>query len=374
MKKVLFLIACMSIGGAEKVLVDLVNNLDSNKYDVTVMTVYKKNIYDKNYIKVEDYFNKNIKLKYMCDNSSDIMYRLFNISLNRINNKIIHKIFIGNSYDIEIAFSEGLPTKLISSSTNRNSNKIAWLHTDSLNRTRDMKDETLFKEKIMYSNFNKIVAVSKGVAESFERLHGGFKKVYVKYNPLDIDKIINKSHEDVTIKFEKNVRFIAIGRLTEVKGHERLIEVSKRLRDDGFKFQLFIVGDGELKNKLNDMIHEYNLSETIKLLGLQNNPYKYLAKCDVLVSSSYIEGYSTVVLEAINLSIPVITTQCNGMSEIFGENECGIICDNSSNGLYDALKRVLINPHLIDEYSKQCKIRSENFKIDKIIKEIEEVL
>lgn len=374
MKKVLFLITCMTTGGAEKVLIDLVNSLDKYKYDITVMLVYKKSIYDKNTINFNKYFNNNIRVKYICNNDFELLYRIFNISLNRINNKIIHKIFIGNKYDIEVAFSEGLPTKIISNSNNKKSNKIAWLHTDSKNRTRNMNSNLLNDEKYMYSKFDKLVAVSSSVCKSFQDLYGTFNNINVKYNPIDTNKIINKAKEVVDIEFDYNIKFVAVGRLTEVKGYERLIQVVRKLKDEKFEFRLFIIGDGELKSKLENMIEEYNLLDSVILLGLQENPYKYLSKCDVFVCSSFIEGLSTVVLEAISINIPVITTNCNGMREIFGGYECGIICENSSQGLYGALKNILLEPNLIDKYSNNCKYRANQFSIDRAIKEIEKIL
>ncbi|WP_195986767.1 glycosyltransferase [Clostridium sp. D53t1_180928_C8] len=374
MKNIVFLITCMSVGGAEKVLIDLVNNLDKSKYNITVMLVYKENIYDTRNIKFDNYFNDNIKIRYMCNNSSRLLYRLFNIALNRLNNKCIHRIFIGNKYDVEIAFSEGLPTNIISKSINKKSKKIAWLHTDSKNRTKNMNLDSIKYEKNIYLSFDEIIAVSKSVAESFENIHNLEDKVNVKYNPIDIKKIREKSREKIDLRKSDKMRFISIGRLTPIKGHERLIRAFKNLKEDGFDFELLIVGDGELKENLKGLINSYNLQNEIILVGLQTNPYKYLSKSDILICSSFVEGYSTVVLEAINLYKPVITTNCNGMREIFGDNECGIICENNDVDLYKALRRIISDKNIVKKYIDECKLRSLHFNIKNIIGQIEEVI
>lgn len=374
MKNVLFLITCMSIGGAEKVLIDIVNSLDKNKYNITVMLIYKSNIYGKDTFKYEDYFDKNIKVKYMCDNESKIMYRTFNRALNRINNRFIYKLFIGDKYDIEIAFSEGLPTQIISSSTNKKSKKIAWLHTDSVNRTKGKNLDDIEKERIMYSKFTNIVAVSKDVAKSFNIVHKDLNRVTVSYNPININNIMMKAKENVKFYFGKYIKFICIGRLTEVKGYERLIEVMYKLKKEGFNYRLLIIGGGELKDRLRALVEKYNLEDMVLLLGFNSNPYKYLYRSDVLICSSFVEGLSTVVLEAISLNKPVITTKCNGMDEIFGGNKCGIICENSEEGLYASIKKVLLNPDLIEQYSKNCKERAAEFEINKICLNIEKLI
>ena len=183
-----------------------------------------------------------------------------------------------------------------------------------------------------------------------------------------------KAKENVKFDFGKYIKFICIGRLTEVKGYERLIEVMYKLKKEGFNYRLLIIGGGELKDRLKALVEKYNLEDMVLLLGVNSNPYKYLYRSDVLICSSFVEGLSTVVLEAISLNKPVITTKCNGMDEIFGGNKCGIICENSEEGLYVSIKKVLLNPDLIEQYSKNCKERAAEFEINKICLNIEKLI
>lgn len=374
MKKILFLITCMSIGGAEKVLIDLVNNLDKSKYDITVMMVYKNNIYNQGNCSFDSYFDEDIKIKYMCNNDNKIIYRLFNMGLNRVNNKLIHKFFIGNDYDIEVAYYEGLPTKIIANSSNESSKKIAWLHTDAINRTKGYSDNDIVEEGDLYNNFDDIVAVSKSVANSFRTIHDNFKNVIVKYNPIRGDVIREKGKEDIEI-YQYNCKvLISIGRLIKLKGYDRLINVLKRIKDDGLKFKLWLIGDGECRLELEKKVNEYGLNKEIIFLGFQKNPYKYLLKSDIYVCSSLVEGYSTVVLEAICAYKPIVTTDCSGMKEVFGDKQCGVICDNNEEELYKALKRLLSNQEDIKFYKSECIKRETELDLLKSIKEIEGVL
>lgn len=361
----------MSIGGAEKVLIDLVNNLDKSKYDITVMMVYKNNIYNQGNCSFDSYFDEDIKVKYMCNNDSKIIYRLFNMGLNRVNNKLIHKFFIGNDYDIEVAYYEGLPTKIIANSSNESSKKIAWLHTDAINRTKGYSDNDIIEEGDLYNNFDDIVAVSKSVANSFMNLHVNFKDILVKYNPIDSYEIIRKSKENLDIKLSDSIKLISVGRIIPVKGYLRLAKIMKRLSDEGLEFKWLVVGDGEQRDELEKKIIEYNLQEKAKIIGFKSNPYKYLNYGDVLICSSFAEGYNTVVLEAIYLNKPIITTNCAGMDEIFGKNMCGIICENSEEGLYKSIKDIIKNPRKLKEYSRECELRAEELRLESTIKDIE---
>ena len=119
MKKILFLINSLEAGGAEKVLTDIVNNLDYTKYDITVKTIYDIGIYKR-------HLNSEIKYKSIIKFKNNFLQRVFGyIFRNIIPGKLRYKLFIKNKYDVEIAFLEGLPVKVLSYSTNKKSSKIS---------------------------------------------------------------------------------------------------------------------------------------------------------------------------------------------------------------------------------------------------------
>ena len=154
-KKILFLIHTLQVGGAEKVLVNLVNKLDKKKYDVTVMTVINtgafrealdKDIKYKTIIDIKmpgkktknksgNLLNKTSKVKQM-------MANLYRWAWRYVNCEKIYKKFIKEDYDVEVAFLEGISAKIIANSTNKHAKKIAWIHVDLLN---EKKTEKFFK-------------------------------------------------------------------------------------------------------------------------------------------------------------------------------------------------------------------------------------
>ena len=145
------------------------------------------------------------------------------------------------------------------------------------------------------------------------------------------------------------LKIITVGRLSFEKGFDRLIRILKKLERD-FEFELWILGEGPERQKLEDLIDSEKV-ESVKLLGYQNNPYAFLKKADLYVCSSLFEGYSTSVAEARILGVPVLTTECAGMDEILEKGKYGIIVENNDSALYCGLERVLTDPSLLDKFS-----------------------
>lgn len=375
MKKVMFMIESMVVGGAEKALIDLVNNLDPKKYDVTVIYIFKHSVYPNYSYKFKQLFNGNINLKYLINNSNKLKYRCFNFLYNKLPKAWFYKVFIKEKYDIEVAFYEGFPTTFLSYSNNKNSKKVAWLHTDSNNAFVGMTNEQLSSIKNIYKKYDLIVGVSKAVCKSFYELFGMKDRLRVQYNVIDIQNIIKQSNEpiDIDIK-EDRIKLISVGRLNKVKGYDRLLKVCKKLKENKFTFELWIVGEGDERNNLQKYIDKNNLNEYIKLLGFQDNPYKYISKSDIFVCSSRVEGYSLVIAEAIILQKPIVAAKSEAFNEIFGNNECGLITENSEEGLYNGISKLMQDIKLIEKYKQESIKRSECFNINKVMKDIENIL
>ncbi|GAA0768052.1 glycosyltransferase [Clostridium subterminale] len=366
MKKIIFLTQNLDGGGAERVLVDTVNNLDASKYDITIMTVQNKGIY-------REQLNSNIKYRTLNPFKNVFIEKIWNKLIWKYFYKMIHKIFINNKYDIEIAYLEGVSTKIISQSKNRKSKKLAWVHIDLYNF---FYTEKIFRniqcQKECYSKFDNIICVSNGVKENFIKRFDIEKNVSVLYNVLDNNAICLKAEEDINYSnFENDFIICTIGRLTKQKAYDRLLRVHNKLINEGLNYKLWIIGEGEDREKLEEYIEENNLSNTVKLYGFQKNPYKYLGKSNIFVCSSIAEGFSTVATEAVILGIPVVTTDCAGMRELLEDNLYGIIVENSEKALYKGLKQIISNPEVYNKYLEKVKMRSEEYKIEKRIKEVE---
>lgn len=287
--------------------------------------------------------------------------------------KTLYNYYVGNEeYDVEVGFFRGLSVKIISGSTNKNAVKIAWVHNDfkkCFGVTNNFKD--LEEAKAAYGKFDKVICVSGQARESFIEVIERYKNVFTIYNMLSSKSIERKSLEELEAKKEK-FTIVAAGRLVEQKGFDRLLNIAKRLNEDGLNYELWLVGGGPDEEKLKAFA-KGNALTNVKLLGQQSNPYKYMRQADLYVCSSRYEGYNLTVAEALLLEIPVLSTNCTGPCEILDGGRYGIIVENSEDGLYQGIKHLLENPDKLAYYKERAKERKDFFDEEKIVKQIEEL-
>ena len=376
MKKVLFFIESLSGGGAEKVLSDIVSNIDSKEFDVTVCTVTDQDVYQNKVMKSCKYFSFLKKRDYKAGGLRRVYYWIMLKLIYGFPTKWIYKWFIKDHYDIEVAFVEGFATKFIAASKNHNSKKIAWVHTDMLkNSYADNYYKDINRHKSVYESYDQILCVSQSVKESFQKKFFCSEKLIVQYNPVDSCDILSKSKDSIDIEIQKDQLVLGtVGRLEEQKGYLRLIECAKKLRDKGYKFMIWIIGEGSQRNILEEKIRQFDLENSVKLIGFQINPYKYISKCDAFICSSYAEGFSTAATESLILGKPILTVDCAGMKELFGDCRCGEIVANNDDSLFHLLEDVINKKIDLNIYHTDILKRQGDFNIKTRIKEIEELL
>lgn len=375
MKKVLFFLESLSGGGAEKVLADIVRNLDPTKFDVTVCTVSDEGVYQSRVSEKVRYWS----LLRQCDVRSGGVKKL----LYRVKYKMIYKLpaawvyqwLFREKYDVECAFIEGFATKLIAASTNSESRKIAWVHID-MERNPYAQNSFPSKEahRESYHRYDTICCVSESVKEVFQKLILDDERVIVQYNPVDSAEIQRNGSNELSVAANNKLQLGTIGRLEQQKGFIRLIDCLGKLREEYPDFSLWIIGEGTQRPELEKRIARYSLEDHVKLLGFQENPYKYMAKCDAFVCSSYAEGFSTAATEALILGKPVFTTRCAGMQELFGSEQCGQIVENTDVALEMMLRNLLSGTWKVEDYEEAAVKRGSLFSIERRIQEIEDLL
>lgn len=348
MIKVLFLIDGISGGGAEKVLCNLVNNMDQSKFDITVQTFDEYN--------PEEYLVAGIHYKSINRCKSKLGKKLFSYWFRLCAElKMAYYFFVKDNYDIEIAYLETMPTKIIAQSTNKKAKKLAWVHCD-LSKKEGM-EESKKKIRKQYIKFDKIICVSEDARKGFYKLCGNDFDAIVLHNVIDEEEILKKAEESIT-DWQINsgeTQLLAVGRLTQQKNFGQLIRACGLLRDYGYKFHLNILGEGPERNNLQTQINELELNHEITLRGFTSNPYPWMKMSDIIVCSSKYEGISTVVQEALILGKIVVTTPCTGMRELLGDSQYGLIVDdNSTNGLYDGISRMLESQNKVDKYTNKA--------------------
>lgn len=363
MKKILFFIPTLGGGGAEKVLVNLVNNLDRNDFDITVQTLFDVGINKKN---LKPY----IKYKY-------VFKRIFpgNIHFLKLFPKeYLYKKMVREDYDVVVSYLEGPTTRIVAGCDNKKTKIINWVHTEMNTISEFSSSYRSLKEmKETYKKYDMTIFVAKTTLENFHKyMNLKLKNEKVIRNIVETKEIERKAQKEMYKN--KELTLVTLARLAKSKGYDRLLKIHKKLLEEGIKHKVWILGEGPEREKIEKYIKENNLKETVKLWGYQENPYKFINKADIYVCSSYIEGYSTAVTEAIIVGKPIVTTRCSGMNEILENGKYGMIVENNEKALYEGIKKMLINTELRKKYENLSTKRKEYFNIGNQLKQVADIL
>lgn len=369
-KKILFIIWSFSYGGgAEKQLAGLVNGLNPEKYEIDIVEFFHTDLH------IEK-VNSNIHFLHPINdkiNDTPLKRKIVN-GLTYVFPAIIRKKYINKNYDYEISFNNLIPTFLLSN--NKKSKKICFIH-GSVNNLAEKKNVFLrFLQKIHFKKANKIVAISNGTKKSLEVVFPEISnKIEIINNGYNFDMMDEKSNKDVlklNNKSESSFELLYCNRLDENKNPGFLIEVCKILKEKGYNFHLNILGDGELKNKLNIEIKKYNLLENVSIIGYVSNPYPYIRNTDIICLTSKSEGFSTFLIEGLHFGKPFVSTSGAVPDEIKDKN-CGFISDDESS-YADNVIELIEKKKEYSTKSKNCYNESKKYNINNQIKSFEKIL
>ncbi len=365
MKKILFLIHDLGQGGAEKVLVNLVNNLDRDKFDISVISLFGGGVN-------EQFLRPDVNYRAVFKRSIPGNSKLMKL----LTPKQLHRWFIKDHYDIEVSYLEGPSARIISGCQESETKKIAWIHCTESEGTFSNAFRNKEEAVQCYGAFDRIICVSEGVREAFESVSGIDDRCVVMYNIMDTDKIHRLAAEPAEeLADEDGARLVAVGSLGEGKGYNRLLSIAKKLHEEGENFTLNILGKGPLREKLEHYSEEAGIKNRVRFLGYQTNPYRILSKCDLFICPSFAEGFSTAATEALIVGTPICTTLVSGMKELLGEdNEYGLITENNEDALFIGVKLLLDDPKLLAHYREQAHKRGESFNTKEAVKAVEIML
>ena len=373
MKKILMVAQTLGGGGTEVALVELINHLDTKKYEITLLLMDK----DTSFI---DRIKRKIKIKYL---KFDDMFWHNLVSMNTMVGKAIKKANINNSlkiydmalkhiyssvfnkrYDLAIDFYGygSFTTAIVADKVNA-SKKVTWLHDAKMSWIKNVEE--------YFDKYNKIFCVSKSVKASFDKLYPQIdNKSEVFYNLIDKTNIIRKSTEFVPHNFKKNkFNIVSVGRLTEQKGFDIALESAKILKNRGLNFQWFVVGEGRDRKKLEKKMRKLNLNNFFFFLGQRANPYPYIKNGNVFVLPSRHEGYGLAVLEARVLKKPVIVSNIPVYKEQIINNKNGLISELNAEDLSNKIMKLYYDSDLqekIDLY-----LNKENIDFSKELCKLE---
>lgn len=332
MIKVLFFIPTLGHGGAERVLTNLVNHMDKKRFDITVQTMFDVGIY-RDKLQAGVRYIGGLK-RYFRGNT--LVYKLLSPGQ-------LYRLYIRERYDIIVSYLEGPSARVVSGCNDPETKLIAWIHGEQ----RDVRYASAVFRSVheayeCYKRYDRIICVAETVKQDFEKIFRVGVPVEVLYNTVESDVIRAKKDEPVDdVVFSKDcVNICSVAKLMKIKGYDRLVRIQKRLKLDGIRTHVYIIGKGEEQKPLQDLIRENQLDDDWTFVGFRDNPYKYVAKADLYVCSSRREGFSTAVTEALIVGTPVVSTNCSGAKELLGgSDEYGIVTDNDEDALYHGIKR-----------------------------------
>lgn len=277
---------------------------------------------------------------------------------------------IEEQYDIAISFSPSSSDKTLSVGSSefvlekiKAKKKLVLFHND-------FKSSGLNTKFVIdgLSKFDKILCVSESCAESMKDELPQLKdKIDYLYNAVDTDAIKEKSLS-FNVNYANDVlNIVSVSRLSEEKGHLRLLQVLHNLIKNGYsKFCYHIVGSGKKLRQIQKYIDQHGMQDRVKLYGAQDNPYPYIKKADLLVLPSYHESFGLVLIESFVLGVPAVTTQTISADEVVGN--WGFVCENSEKGIYNQIKEIMDNNELLNE--KKVLLKNYKYNNSMIIKKL----
>ena len=366
MNKFLFLIHDLGQCGAEKVLVNLVNNMDRTKFDITVMALFGGGIN-------EQFLAPHIRLivchKKAIRGNSHIM-KLFTPNQ-------LYRYYIKEHYDVIVSYLEGPSARIVSGCDDPDKKLVCWIHRElKTKRFASASFRSMREATQCYQRFHQIVCVSDTVKQDFLNIFsiGGLVDTY--YNTNESKYILEAAQENIPTGMcaKEEINLIGVGKIMKSKGFDRLARIQKRLRVEGYATHIYVLGDGPQRSELESYLAANNLQDSYSFLGYQTNPYKYVAKCDLFVCASHAEGFSTAATEALIVGTPVCTVEVSGMREMLGDNEYGIITENDEDALYEGIKDLLDHPEKLAHYKEKAIERGRRFSTEETVRAVEEML
>ena len=374
--KVLFRHRSMEMGGVEKVLLSMLNNLNRNKFDIRLcLNLFQgelrhdipKFIPYKTLAKGKEDFPKNkglYKFALAARGAKLWLYRQFPI--------LADKFILKNDADVEIATGYTMFADVLNSS-NKKSKKIGWFHSDITYPKLQPAVPLILKQ---IPKFDYFFWGSQQAKDIFVEKYPDVKLPpnEVIRNAIPIEELKKKSQE-----FKPDFKttypvFTTCGRLHSRKGHHKLLEAHIRLLKDGFPHKVYVIGDGEEKENLEIQIKKHHVADSFILLGSLLNPYPYVKNADYFILPSESEGWPLIIADTLILQKPIIATNVGGIPEMITHEKNGYLIPYETTAIYEAMKEFMTHPELINTLKENLKNSEKQFDNQVIFDTVENII
>ena len=369
MKRILFVTKNMEFGGAQKKIVDLANGLFEKGFEIAILVFDRK---DKKGIRIKD-LTPEIQI------IAPPLYRNHPvISLRRGIHETVKAVKqwkpdivysnLWNTNPFAIAAGRLFGAKIVLEVSNSEAHQLEG---------KKHKAFAKFYRKSVFSLADAVIAVSEGVEREVRHI---YKVTHIQtvYNCIDIENVIerSKAQEEVPHEYLRGNLpvLVAVGRMHRQKGYAHLLEAFK-IVNETTEARLIIVGDGNLKEELHRRAESLGIDAKIAMVG-ETEPYTYMRHSDIFVLSSLWEGLPLVLLEAISLGMPVVSTDCDyGPGEVIENEKSGLLVPVADPPkLASAILRLIEDEKLRADLAAEAKKRSRYFARDRMVSDYEEIL
>lgn len=383
-KKLLIITAKLIVGGVERALLELLNNIDTEMYSVTLLLTKKGGALEyliPSYVEVrylsmdmQAYRRRLLRQFHWIQLLKTSYYRIATHLVTNYCGNVYHAVKswpdFTDEFDCVIAYKAddalvaSLPSKF------RATHRFLWVHAEF----PDQKKFLLWYRRII-KDFSHVICVSNSIKGYVEKFFSNVNKqnISVIHNLFNIDNILSKSNV-CNSQIIGLYSIVTVGRLSPEKGQQMIPATVRLLLDAGYDVYWYLVGDGSLREEIECECVKHNVTDHVILLGTQMNPYPYIKNCDIYVQPSFSEGYCTTTVEAKILQKPIVTTDAPGMREQFTSGENGLIVDAMTpEALFEGIKTLLDHPELCQKFVDNLKHESfdNNAELQKLYDFIE---
>ncbi|MDP4088143.1 MAG: glycosyltransferase [Bacillota bacterium] len=383
-KKILFVVWSFSAGGgAEKILANIVNGMDKNKYDIDVLELVDFGVKREPVNESVRILQPLMKIRMDRKLSEKLRLKFYEFALNYYP-AIARRAAIKDNYDVEISFNYLFPSFITTLSGSR-TKKVAWVHgsiqdldykniTDSRQKRRQRYLHN--KQKKAFEKSDKIVAISSKTYNSIVDIYPESKDKIVKiHNGFNFNEIYEGSNERVDLGINKDVPVIlGVGRLDKGKNFGLLIRAARLLKEEGLDFKVLILGEGDERQYLEKLIAEFKLEDSVQLKGFINNPYPYFKNATLFCMTSTAEGFPTVIAEAMVLGCPFVSTAVAGAEELAEDGKCGLVEDWNENRIAKSIKEIILNKKKREDMSGNCIDKIAEFTVENQVAKLQQLL
>lgn len=373
--KVLFRHRSMEMGGVEKVILSMLNNLNPDKFEITIFL-------NMNQGELRNEIPAHVKKVYLTQGKENfsqnplihklqLIRRRLKLSRALKNAKISDRILGNKKFDVEIAPSYSTFSS-VNNSSNKASKKIGWFHSEiNLPALQPLVPEIIEN----FPKFDHMIYCSQRIKEMMHRYYPDlqYPAESVVINAIPLEEIKRKAEEKIESLPEGPV-FVSVGRLHHRKGYHKLIDAHKKLIDEGFHHTVLVLGSGEEMKNLTEQIKTNNVQETFILCGNKMNPYPYIKNADYFILPSESEAWPLVIAEALILQKPIIATDTGDVGIMIRDRETGYLINYDTNEMYESMKIFLSDPELIARIRKNLETIEDQFDNQKIFNAVEQII